>query len=282
MATLKGPSRAEKKTRLWGMVVQKPRMKIKGTIVVLAMGMSLLTALLVGGIVLQSRDYHSAETAGVAPDQLVIDVQQETGSWDAIKPAAAPLTSYSEAAINESSGETLRMREKLRAADREEDYQEMVRYWNRLKRDAAVGTTSKSNLQEAVILPEDDTYTYSDLSEAASVIERLERQLDSLLADAARDPSGITPSLSREIERLDTQIDIMRFNAMKDTSGGSPSYHAQRAADSLEERLEVQRIQEAMRAHSESRSPSYHQQRLADSIEERLEIQRVQKMMLEP
>ena len=35
--------------------------------------------------------------------------------------------------LKESSGETLRIREKLRQADRREDYQEMVRYWNRPK-----------------------------------------------------------------------------------------------------------------------------------------------------
>ena len=77
-------------------------------------------------------------------------------------------------------------------------------------------------------------------------IERLESQVDGILADAAGNHSKNTPSLNREIERLDDQIDMLRFNAMKDTSGGSPSYEQQRAADSLEERLEVQRVQKMM------------------------------------
>jgi hypothetical protein len=236
MSTPRGYSGSGKKTRLWGMVVQKPRMKIKGTIVVLAMGMSLLTALLAGGIVLQSRDYHSAETAGVAPDQFVIDVQQETGSWDAIKPAAPSheqqraadsLLERLDEAGNPSSGED--------AGIYPED--DPFAYLT-LEEFGAVTGPNKVNGMETGVLPEDDTYTYSDLSESASVIQRLERQIDSLLSEAARDPSRTTPSLNREIERLDDQIDMLRFNAMKDTSGGSPSYHAQRAADSLQARLE--------------------------------------------
>jgi hypothetical protein len=46
-------------------------------------------------------------------------------------------------------------------------------------------------------------------------IERLERQIDRLLTDAAQDPSRNTPSLNREIERLDKEIDMLRLNAMQ-------------------------------------------------------------------
>jgi hypothetical protein len=46
------------------------------------------------------------------------------------------------------------------------------------------------------------------------VVKRLESQVNTLLADAARDPSRIKPSLNREIERLDYQIDMLRLAAM--------------------------------------------------------------------
>ena len=46
--------------------------------------------------------------------------------------------------VNESSGETLRMREQQRQADHQEDFQFMVHYWNQLERGAEVNTTVKS------------------------------------------------------------------------------------------------------------------------------------------
>jgi rhodanese-related sulfurtransferase len=58
---------------------------------------------------------------------------------------------------------------------------------------------------------------------SAFLIERLERQIDSLLADAARDPSRNTRLLNREIDRLDYQIDMLRLNAMRDPSVGESS-----------------------------------------------------------
>jgi hypothetical protein len=53
-------------------------------------------------------------------------------------------------------------------------------------------------------------------------IERLESQIDRLLADAALDPSRNTPLLNREIERLDYQIDMLRLNAMQNQSADRP------------------------------------------------------------
>jgi hypothetical protein len=53
-------------------------------------------------------------------------------------------------------------------------------------------------------------------------IERLESQIDRLLADAALDPSRNMTRLSREIERLDNQIDMMRLNAMQNQSADVP------------------------------------------------------------
>jgi quercetin dioxygenase-like cupin family protein len=54
------------------------------------------------------------------------------------------------------------------------------------------------------------------------VIERLENQIDSMLADAALDPSRNTPLLNREIERLDYQIDMLRLHAMQNQSADRP------------------------------------------------------------
>ena len=69
-------------------------------------------------------------------------------------------------------------------------------------------------------------------------IERLERQINSMFADAARDPSKNTPSLNREIERLDYQIDMLRLNAMRDTSMVRPLSNSQ-AIESLEEQMSI-------------------------------------------
>ncbi|HZA25061.1 MAG TPA: hypothetical protein VFA32_21110 [Dehalococcoidia bacterium] len=52
------------------------------------------------------------------------------------------------------------------------------------------------------------------------VIERLENQIDSMLAEAALDPSRNTPSLSREIERLDYQIDMIELHTRRNNSVG--------------------------------------------------------------
>jgi hypothetical protein len=49
----------------------------------------------------------------------------------------------------------------------------------------------------------------------------------------------------------------------------------QRVADSLLERLELQRILKDKEDYTKASSPSYEQQRAADSLEERLEVQRV-------
>jgi rhodanese-related sulfurtransferase len=139
----------------------------------------------------------------------------------------------------------------------------------------------------------------------AFLIERLEHQIDSILADASRNPTRVTPQLNREIERLDDQIEMIRLNARKGVSVGRPlsgdqspvrfdspypdtPYYLdpdwrepQRLADSKQERLEAQQVQEGMLDHATT-APTKEQQRAADSIEERLEVQRVQEMMLEP
>jgi hypothetical protein len=56
-----------------------------------------------------------------------------------------------------------------------------------------------------------------------ALIGRLERQVDTMLAEAAGDPSRITPQLNQEIEHLDEQIEMLWLNAMKDASGGRPA-----------------------------------------------------------
>ena len=102
--------------------------------------------------------------------------------------------------------------------------------------------------QASGILPEDDPYAYLTMEgfthqleqdeEGGEIgatrrsnwdrppldiaIERLEGQIDRLLADAAQDPSRNTPSLNREIERLDYQIDMLRLNAMQNQSADGP------------------------------------------------------------
>jgi hypothetical protein len=83
------------------------------------------------------------------------------------------------------------------------------------------------------VLPEDDPYAYLTLEEFDRAVaskkagynhetQRLERQIDRLLADAARDPSRNTPLLNRQIERLDYQIDMLRLNAMQNQSADRP------------------------------------------------------------
>ena len=102
--------------------------------------------------------------------------------------------------------------------------------------------------QASGILPEDDPYAYLTMEgfthqleqdeEGGEIgatrrsnwdrppldiaIERLEGQIDRLLADAAQDPSRNTPSLNREIERLDNEIDRLRLNAMQNQSADGP------------------------------------------------------------
>lgn len=73
---------------------------------------------------------------------------------------------------------------------------------------------------------------------SSRAIERLEEQIDRLLADAARDPSRNTPSLNRAIERLDAQIDMLRLNAMPDTSMVRPIPNL-RAIERLEEQISI-------------------------------------------
>jgi hypothetical protein len=77
-------------------------------------------------------------------------------------------------------------------------------------------------------LAEEREFNHYDL-----VIERLENQIDSKLADAALDPSRNTPQLNREIERLDYQIDMLRLNAMQNQSA------EQRAAERHQENLDI-------------------------------------------
>ena len=62
----------------------------------------------------------------------------------------------------------------------------------------------------------------------------------------------------------------------------SPSYAEQRLADSLEERMEVQRIRAETPATTNARSsdPDYSEMRVADSLEERTEVQRLRKSAL--
>jgi YVTN family beta-propeller protein len=51
---------------------------------------------------------------------------------------------------NELSGNTFRIREEQRVADRQEDFKFMLRYWNQLERDTKVDTTVKSNDMDAL------------------------------------------------------------------------------------------------------------------------------------
>ena len=57
----------------------------------------------------------------------------------------------------------------------------------------------------------------------------------------------------------------------------SPSYAEQRLADSLEERMEVQRIraETLVTTNQRSRDPDYSEMRVADSLEEHMELQRL-------
>jgi hypothetical protein len=55
-----------------------------------------------------------------------------------------------------------------------------------------------------------------------SNIERLERQIDRLLAEADRDPSKNTQFLDQEIQRLEDTIEIIRLSARQNSSVGGP------------------------------------------------------------
>jgi hypothetical protein len=76
-------------------------------------------------------------------------------------------------------------------------------------------------------------------------IERLESQIASLLADAARDPSRNTPQLNREIERLDNEIDMLRLNAMQNQSADGPlSSEQDKAVRPLSDSRAIERLEE--------------------------------------
>jgi hypothetical protein len=130
-------------------------------------------------------------------------------------------------------------------------------------------------------------------------IERLEEQISIMLFNAAQ--AG-KPLSDKEIERLDAQMDMMLAAEARTRSGYRPfsskqadcypevdeytctsdqikaSFEQQRAADSLEERLEVQRVHQDMQNYYGGvNRPSYDQQRAADSLEERLEVQRLRQ-----
>jgi hypothetical protein len=134
--------------------------------------------------------------------------------------------------VNESSGETFRLREQLRSADRQEDYHEMLRYWNQLKRNTESGTAAREPKAKESEAPYPDTPYYRDpdwregktvnsgipVEESSDTLaayhqrmERLEKKRYSLLAEALHNPST---SLLREIDRLDDQINTLQLSAM--------------------------------------------------------------------
>jgi hypothetical protein len=126
--------------------------------------------------------------------------------------------------FNELTGDTFRIREEQRAADRQDDLQDMIRYWNQLKADGPTqgsATAAPPTNDRPSVHPHDESLS-NPLDGYEVEIERLENQIDSMLAEAARDPSKDTPSLHREIEHLDEQIEMIRLNAMKDASVGRP------------------------------------------------------------
>jgi hypothetical protein len=138
--------------------------------------------------------------------------------------------------MDESSGATHRLREELRAADREEDFQEMVRYWNRLKRDAEAAAPATSpagsvaseyrfmDLEDEPLSVEFlRTYVYPEERPSSSEtpaafqqeIERLEGEISALLAEARQDPSTDPLELDRDLRNLHYQLDMLRLAAME-------------------------------------------------------------------
>jgi len=85
--------------------------------------------------------------------------------------------------MDESSGATHRLREELRTADRREDFQEMVRYWNQLKRDAASGSTSYYDEDE-------NERAYDELRKSLIGIPYSGSSGNGLAVDPARQPFG--------------------------------------------------------------------------------------------
>ena len=118
--------------------------------------------------------------------------------------------------------------------------------YDQLRRDEAASPSSSSQIAEASQALAKNfvgiAYPSSENSQGFQApaywvqrdeIERLESQIDRLLADAALDPSRNTPLLNREIERLDYQIDRLRLNAMQNQSA------EQRAAERHQENLDI-------------------------------------------
>jgi hypothetical protein len=99
--------------------------------------------------------------------------------------------------INESSGETLRIREQLRAADRQDDLGDMTRYWDQLKRDKAAsiidGEISRpaNNPSTATISSNEIDENFSRIREEGRAADRqddlgdMTRYWDQLKRDAA-------------------------------------------------------------------------------------------------
>ena len=73
-------------------------------------------------------------------------------------------------------------------------------------------------------------------------IKRMEDQIDSMLAHAARNPSTVSPRLNREIERLDYAIDMMLADATHDPSADNS---LDREIDRLEREINVMLSDEA-------------------------------------
>jgi hypothetical protein len=80
----------------------------------------------------------------------------------------------------------------------------------------------EERLEVQRLLQEEFAHQMKKVNDGNSLIERLERQIDNLLAEAARNPSRNTPQLNREIERLDNEIDMLRLNAMQNQPAGRP------------------------------------------------------------
>jgi hypothetical protein len=88
-----------------------------------------------------------------------------------------------------------------------------------------------------------------DKSLSRQEVERLERQIDRMLADVTLNPSRNTPLLNRKIEQLDAQIDTLRLNAIHNQSVGRPPFseHSKavrphsnsRAIERLEEQISI-------------------------------------------
>jgi hypothetical protein len=133
-------------------------------------------------------------------------------------PVPASITS------NESTRDTFRTREELRAADRQDDLRDMVQFWNQLEADGStegIGTaTPPTNVWPLTGHKDESADNAPNRYEVQ--IKRLEQQLDAMLVEAARDPSRNTPLFNREIERLDDQIEMIRLHAIKDASVGTP------------------------------------------------------------